>query len=91
VWWDGECDRLNDAKLVAFREFRKNGTSYNNENYLISERVLRSLCRDKKKWSAGGDTVPRSPLRQNLRTFGNMPRGFGVSASREAGGAAISR
>jgi hypothetical protein len=26
VWWDGECDRLNDAKLVAFREFRKNGT-----------------------------------------------------------------
>jgi hypothetical protein len=37
VWWDGECDRLNDAKLVAFRE--KNGTSYNYENYLILERV----------------------------------------------------
>jgi hypothetical protein len=23
VWWDGGCDRLNDAELVAFREFRK--------------------------------------------------------------------
>jgi hypothetical protein len=42
VWWDGECDRLNDAKLVAFREFRRNGTSHNYENYLVSERILRS-------------------------------------------------
>jgi hypothetical protein len=47
VWWNGECDRLNDDKLVAFREFRKNGTS-NYENYLIFERVLKSICRDKK-------------------------------------------
>jgi hypothetical protein len=48
VWWDGKCDRLNDAKLAAFREFRGNGTSHNYENYLISERILRSTCRDKK-------------------------------------------
>jgi hypothetical protein len=39
VWWDGESDRLNDAKLIGFREFRKNGTSYKYENYLISERT----------------------------------------------------
>jgi hypothetical protein len=44
VWWDGECDRLNDAKLVAFREFRRNVTSYNYENYFISERVLVLAC-----------------------------------------------
>jgi hypothetical protein len=37
VWWDGDCNRLNDAELVAFREFTKNGTSYNHENYLILE------------------------------------------------------
>jgi hypothetical protein len=39
MWWDGECDRLNDAKLAAFREFRRNGISHNYENYLISKRI----------------------------------------------------
>jgi hypothetical protein len=33
---------LNEAKLVAFRELRRKGTSCNCENHLISEQVWRS-------------------------------------------------
>jgi hypothetical protein len=51
----------HDVKLVTFREFGINGTSYNYDIYMILERDLRS--------SPGSGTIPRSPLLQNLWKF----------------------
>jgi hypothetical protein len=48
LWWDAECDRLNDAKLLAFRNFRSNESSANYEDYKIAERNLRYTCKTKK-------------------------------------------
>jgi hypothetical protein len=39
VWWDGECNRLNWSLLESLE---KMAIIRNYENYLISERVLRS-------------------------------------------------
>jgi hypothetical protein len=48
LWWDAECDRLNDAKLLAFRNFRGNGSFANYEEYKIAERNLCYTCKTKK-------------------------------------------
>jgi hypothetical protein len=56
----------HDVKLVTFREFGINGTSYNYDIYMILEREMRS--------SPGSGTIPRSPLLQDLWTFGKWPR-----------------
>jgi hypothetical protein len=48
VWWDAECDRLSDAKLIAFRHFRSDGNSHNYNEYKIAERNLNYSCKTKK-------------------------------------------
>jgi hypothetical protein len=57
LWWDAECDRLNDAKLFAFRNFRSNGSSAIFEEYKIVERNLCYTCKLKKS-IIDEDTVP---------------------------------
>jgi hypothetical protein len=48
LWWDAECDRLNYIKLLAFRNFRGNGSSTNYEEYKIEEKNLCYTCMTKK-------------------------------------------
>jgi hypothetical protein len=34
VWWDTECDRASEQKLMAFREFRDSGGSDSYKAYI---------------------------------------------------------
>jgi hypothetical protein len=49
VWWDAECDRLSDAKLIAFRHFWSDGNPHNYNEYKIAEINLNYSCTTKKK------------------------------------------
>jgi hypothetical protein len=57
VCWDAECDRLSDAKLIAFRHFWSNGNSHNYNEYKIPERILNYSGKTKKS-NRGEGTVP---------------------------------
>jgi hypothetical protein len=76
VWWNIECDRASEQKLIALREFRDSGGSESYNAYIDCE--ICGIYANGKRRKHGEDTAPLSHMKLDYQISGKWLKDFGT-------------